>query len=101
MFDACASWWTQGVGHGNAEMAKAAAYAAGRYGHVMFPENAHAPATRLSQRLLQVVGRAQLHVALIGQVVSLPVSDSLRKGSPLNDNSSQLHETALSSSDFR
>ena len=43
LFDACASWWTQGVGHGNAHLSKAVAYAAGRYGHVMFPENAHEP----------------------------------------------------------
>lgn len=37
MFDACASWWTQGVGHGNPNMAMAIARAAARYGHVMFP----------------------------------------------------------------
>ncbi|TYZ65966.1 hypothetical protein PybrP1_010962 [[Pythium] brassicae (nom. inval.)] len=56
MFDACASWWTQGIGHGNAKMATALAYAAGRYGHVMFPENAHEPALQLSERLLETVG---------------------------------------------
>ncbi|RLN68057.1 hypothetical protein BBJ29_007032 [Phytophthora kernoviae] len=56
-FDACASWWTQGVGHGNAKMATSLAYAAGRYGHVMFPENAHEPALQLSERLLETVGK--------------------------------------------
>lgn len=56
-FDACASWWTQGVGHGNAKMATALAYAAGRYGHVMFPENAHEPALQLSEKLLDSVGK--------------------------------------------
>lgn len=56
MFDACASWWTQGIGHGNAKMATALAYATGRYGHVMFPENAHEPALQLSERLLETVG---------------------------------------------
>lgn len=34
LFDGCASWWTQGLGHGNPQLAKTAAYAAGRYGHV-------------------------------------------------------------------
>ncbi|CAH0518492.1 unnamed protein product [Peronospora belbahrii] len=57
LFDACASWWTQGVGHGNSKMAMALAYAAGRYGHVMFPENAHEPALQLSERLLASVGK--------------------------------------------
>ncbi|GLE01124.1 hypothetical protein PINS_up009954 [Pythium insidiosum] len=57
MFDACASWWTQGIGHGNAKMATALAYTAGRYGHVMFPENAHEPAFQLSEKLLETVGR--------------------------------------------
>ncbi|TMW66724.1 hypothetical protein Poli38472_014036 [Pythium oligandrum] len=57
MFDACASWWTQGIGHGNGKMATALAYTAGRYGHVMFPENAHEPAFRLSEKLLETVGK--------------------------------------------
>ncbi|RLN58803.1 hypothetical protein BBJ28_00004417 [Nothophytophthora sp. Chile5] len=57
MFDACASWWTQGIGHGNAKMGTALAYAAGRYGHVMFPENAHEPALQLSERMLETVGK--------------------------------------------
>lgn len=57
MFDACASWWTQGIGHGNHKMATAMAYAAGRYGHVMFPENAHEPALKLSEKLIETVGK--------------------------------------------
>jgi dethiobiotin synthetase/adenosylmethionine--8-amino-7-oxononanoate aminotransferase len=52
MFDACASWWTQGVGHGESSMALAAAAAAGRYGHVIFPETVHAPVVSLSQKLI-------------------------------------------------
>lgn len=52
MFDACASWWTQGVGHGDSTMALASAAAAGRYGHVIFPEVVHSPAVALSQKLL-------------------------------------------------
>eukprot|EP00842_Homolaphlyctis_polyrhiza_P006664 jgi/Hompol1/699/HPOL_005386-RA len=56
MFDACGSWWTQGVGHGSVELAKAAANAAGRYGHVIFPEVVHEPALNLADRLLQTAG---------------------------------------------
>src|SRR5687767_9582629 len=57
MFDACASWWTQGVGHGDSSMALAAAAAAGRYGHVIFPNVVHEPAVRLSQILLEGPGK--------------------------------------------
>ena len=31
-FDGSASWWTQGLGHGNPELSLSSAYAAGRYG---------------------------------------------------------------------
>ncbi|RHY20963.1 hypothetical protein DYB25_010118 [Aphanomyces astaci] len=33
MVDACASWWTQGLGHGNPKAALAVATTAARYGH--------------------------------------------------------------------
>lgn len=52
-FDGSASWWTQGLGHGNPELSLAAAYAAGRYGHVMFAGAVHEPAIELSSNLLQ------------------------------------------------
>ena len=52
MFDACASWWTQGLGHGESSLALASAAAAGRYGHVIFPDVVHAPALALAQRLI-------------------------------------------------
>jgi bifunctional dethiobiotin synthetase / adenosylmethionine---8-amino-7-oxononanoate aminotransferase len=32
-------------------------YAAGRYGHVMFPENVHEPALRCAELLLEGVGK--------------------------------------------
>jgi bifunctional dethiobiotin synthetase / adenosylmethionine---8-amino-7-oxononanoate aminotransferase len=51
-FDASASWWTQGLGHGNPQLALTAAYAAGRYGHVMFAGAVHEPALDLARRLL-------------------------------------------------
>ncbi|KAI0774996.1 onanonoxo-7-onima-8-eninoihtemlysoneda [Trametes elegans] len=52
-FDGSASWWTQALGHAHPSLALAAARAAGRYGHVMFPEATHLPALRLAERLLQ------------------------------------------------
>lgn len=52
MFDSCASWWTQGLGHANPELTLSAAYAAGRYGHVIFPESTNEPALSLAEKVL-------------------------------------------------
>ncbi|KAF9407155.1 hypothetical protein BGZ76_006171, partial [Entomortierella beljakovae] len=57
MFDGCASWWTQGLGHGSPLLTQSVAYASGRYGHVMFPECSHEPAVKLSETLLDTVGK--------------------------------------------
>ncbi|KAI0466296.1 hypothetical protein F4859DRAFT_498309 [Xylaria cf. heliscus] len=51
-FDGSASWWTQGLGHGNSTLTLAAAYAAGRYGHVMFAGMIHEPALKLATMIL-------------------------------------------------
>ncbi|KAI0749859.1 onanonoxo-7-onima-8-eninoihtemlysoneda [Daedaleopsis nitida] len=51
-FDGSASWWTQALGHAHPALTLAAARAAGRYGHVMFPEASHLPALRLAERLV-------------------------------------------------
>ncbi|KAF3044061.1 hypothetical protein E8E12_008573 [Didymella heteroderae] len=51
-FDGSASWWTQGLGHGNPRLALEAAYAAGRYGHIMFAGATHEPALNLAERVL-------------------------------------------------
>ncbi|CAG8462727.1 3429_t:CDS:10 [Acaulospora colombiana] len=56
LFDGSASWWTQGLGHGSSKLSLIASHAAGRYGHVMFPESIHEPALSLSQTLLRTVG---------------------------------------------
>ncbi|KAG2366972.1 PLP-dependent transferase [Suillus spraguei] len=55
--DGSASWWTQAVGHAHPTLALAAANAAGRYGHVMFPQATHLPALQLAERLLQGPGK--------------------------------------------
>ena len=59
-FDGSASWWTQGLGHGNPELSLAAAYAAGRYGHVMFAGAVHEPAIELASSLLQKLQNPRL-----------------------------------------
>lgn len=51
--DASASWWTQGLGHGNPDLSLAAAYAAGRYGHVMFASAINQPSIELTKLLLE------------------------------------------------
>lgn len=55
-FDGSASWWTQGVGHSNTKLNAAASYAAGRYGHVIFPQVVHEPALDLAEKLLKTQG---------------------------------------------
>lgn len=59
-FDGSASWWTQGLGHGNPELSLAAAYAAGRYGHVMFAGTIHEPALKLASSLLENLNNPRL-----------------------------------------
>ncbi|BGP19330.1 hypothetical protein JCM10213_006183 [Rhodosporidiobolus nylandii] len=56
VFDGSASWWTQCLGHANPELTLAAAHAAGRFGHVMFPTATNLPALELSEKLLASVG---------------------------------------------
>ncbi len=51
-FDGSASWWTQALGHAHPSLTLAAARAAGRYGHVMFPQGTHLPALKLAERLV-------------------------------------------------
>ncbi|KAK9432163.1 pyridoxal phosphate-dependent transferase [Lipomyces doorenjongii] len=59
-FDGSASWWTQGLGHGNPELSLAAAYAAGRYGHVMFAGTVHEQALTLAETLLANMPNSRL-----------------------------------------
>lgn len=57
VFDGSASWWTQGLGHGNSELALTAAYAASRYGHVILPNAVNEPALALAENLVATVGQ--------------------------------------------
>ena len=52
-FDGSASWWTQAVGHAHPSLTLAAARAAGRYGHTMFPQAIHLPALKLAEHLVK------------------------------------------------
>lgn len=57
LFDACASWWTQGPDAIlQTELAREMGYTAARFGHVMFPENVYEPALNCAELLLQGVG---------------------------------------------
>ena len=60
LFDGSASWWTQGLGHGNPDLALTAAHAAGRYGHVMFAHAVHQPALDISYTLLSTLRNPRL-----------------------------------------
>ena len=60
LFDASASWWTQGLGHGNPTLSLTAAHAAGRYGHVMFAHAVHEPALDLCYNLLSTLQNPRL-----------------------------------------
>lgn len=60
MFDGSASWWTQGLGHANTALTHSAAYAAGRYGHVMFAGAVHEPALSLAKLLLSSLKNPRL-----------------------------------------
>ena len=44
---------TAGLGHGDPQLALQAAYAAGRYGHIMFAGATHEPALKLAERVLK------------------------------------------------
>ncbi|CAK9781058.1 adenosylmethionine-8-amino-7-oxononanoate transaminase [Cutaneotrichosporon oleaginosum] len=56
-FDGAASWFTQSHGHASEPLTLAAAAAAGRYGHVLFPSGTHAPALELAEKLRSTVGK--------------------------------------------
>ena len=57
-FDGAASWWTQGFTPKlQQELTRTAAHAAGRFGHVMFPENVHQPAIDATRALLEGPGK--------------------------------------------
>lgn len=47
---------SQSHGHASEPLTLAAAEAAGRYGHVLFPSGTHEPALNLAEKLLQTVG---------------------------------------------
>lgn len=58
MYDACGSWWTQGGGaQAHAHLARQVGFAAGRYLHMMLPENVNPPVLDVAARLLEGPGR--------------------------------------------
>ncbi|KAF3892786.1 Dysfunctional dethiobiotin synthetase/adenosylmethionine-8-amino-7-oxononanoate aminotransferase [Trichophyton interdigitale] len=79
-FDGSASWWTQGLGHGNPELALTSAYAAGRYGHVMFAGTIHEPALSLSEQLLKTSGNPRLQKVFFTDNGSTGMEVALKMG---------------------
>ncbi|KAG5728390.1 Adenosylmethionine-8-amino-7-oxononanoate aminotransferase [Termitomyces sp. T112] len=63
--DSSASWWTQTFGHAHTNTTLAAARAAGRYGHVMFPAAIHLPALKLTEAMLRGPGKGWAHRVFI------------------------------------
>lgn len=57
-YDACASWWTQGVTKPFLPvLSRAVGHASARYGHVYFPQTVHQPALALAENALSLIGR--------------------------------------------
>ncbi|KAL6862212.1 PLP-dependent transferase [Trichoderma novae-zelandiae] len=79
-FDGSASWWTQGLGHANPKLTLAAAYAAGRYGHVMFASGIHRPAAELSSTLLKGMGNPRLTRVFFSDNGSTGIEVALKMG---------------------
>lgn len=79
-FDGSASWWTQGLGHANPQLTLAAAYAAGRYGHVMFAGAVHEPASALAETLLQGMDNPRLSRVFFSDNGSTGIEVSLKMG---------------------
>ncbi|KAF3491348.1 Pyridoxal phosphate-dependent transferase, major region, subdomain 1 [Arthroderma uncinatum] len=79
-FDGSASWWTQGLGHGNPDLALTSAYAAGRYGHVMFAGTIHEPALALSEHVLKTSGNPRLQKVFFTDNGSTGMEVALKMG---------------------
>jgi dethiobiotin synthetase/adenosylmethionine--8-amino-7-oxononanoate aminotransferase len=83
LFDACASWWTQGLGHGETTLSLASAAAAGRYGHVIFPQVCHAPAVTLAQKLLEGPGKGWANRVFFSDDGSTAIEVAIKMGMKL------------------
>ncbi|KAL3138910.1 hypothetical protein ABBQ32_005731 [Trebouxia sp. C0010 RCD-2024] len=80
-YDACASWWTQGVsGELQAKLVRSMASAGGRYGHVIFPENTHQPALDLAEKLLSGAGQGWADRVFFSDNGSTAVEVALKMG---------------------
>lgn len=79
-FDGSASWWTQSLGHAHPAITLSAAYAAGRYGHVLFPRCVHPPAMQLAECLLTSVGQGWANRVFFSDNGSTGIEVALKMG---------------------
>jgi bifunctional dethiobiotin synthetase / adenosylmethionine---8-amino-7-oxononanoate aminotransferase len=100
LFDACASWWTQGLGHGEPTMGLAAAAAAGRYGHVIFPQVCHSPAVLLAERLLNGPGRGWAKRAFFSDDGSTAIEVAIKMGMKLYQKRAEVRPEQLNEIDW-
>jgi bifunctional dethiobiotin synthetase / adenosylmethionine---8-amino-7-oxononanoate aminotransferase len=100
LFDACASWWTQGLGHGEPTMGLAAAAAAGRYGHVIFPQVCHSPAVLLAEKLLNGPGRGWARRAFFSDDGSTAIEVAIKMGMKLYQKRAEVLPEQLSAIDW-
>ncbi|KAL6774602.1 BIO1 [Auxenochlorella protothecoides x Auxenochlorella symbiontica] len=79
LYDACASWWTQGLNAaGQVAVGRAAAAAAARYGHVIFSGTVHEPALQLAEAMLDSVGQGWASRAFFSDDGSTAVEVALK-----------------------
>ena len=82
-FEASASWWTQGVSKESARrLHSAASNAAGRWGHVMFPENAHDAALDAARGVLDGPGKGWARRVFFSDNGSTAMEVAVEDGDP-------------------
>ena len=70
----------QSHGHAAEPLTLAAAHAAGRYGHVLFPSGTNAPALNLAEKLLETVGKGWAERVFYSDNGSTGVEVALKMG---------------------
>ncbi|ORX95777.1 PLP-dependent transferase [Basidiobolus meristosporus CBS 931.73] len=99
-FDGCASWWTQGLGHGSPSLSMATAHAAGRYGHVIAPECTNELSLSLAEKLVGTVGKGWAQRVYYSDNGSTATEIALKMALRHTANKHQLSSSAEKSEDI-